>query len=51
LHPYVDGQSSSRILDACEDILDNKIKAKKRRPLNLFRNFKIRRSLGYWKFN
>jgi hypothetical protein len=51
LHPYVDGQSSMRILDTCEDIIESKTKAKKSRPLNLFRNYKLRRKLGYWKFN
>lgn len=49
LHPYSDGRSSARILDAVDDILTNNIKPAKKRPWNLLRNFKIRKNLGYWR--
>ncbi len=48
-HPYQDGRSSARVLDSVEKMLDNPIKLK-RKPLNLVRNFKLRRELGYWGF-
>ena len=46
-HPYKDGKSSVRVIDACLDFLENK--RIKRKPLNLIRKFKIRKKLGYWK--
>jgi CDP-glycerol glycerophosphotransferase (TagB/SpsB family) len=46
-HPYNDGKSSVRVVDACLDFLaKNRIK---RKPLNLVRKFKIRKKLGYFK--
>jgi len=50
IHPYRDGKSSKRVLDAVEEILDKNLKPKKRKPLNIIRNFKLRRELNYWKF-
>ena len=50
LHPYTDGRSSARILDAVDYILTANVKPAKKRPLNFFRNFKIRKRLAYWKF-
>lgn len=44
VHPYQDGQSSSRVLDAVDDVLALGVL---RKPLNLFRRYKIRKSLGY----
>ena len=49
LHPYSDGNSSLRIIDAVEKILLNGKQALKKKPLNLLRNFKIRKKLNYWK--
>lgn len=49
LHPYTDGQSSLRILNCIEDIVVNKIKPPKKRPINLFRRLKFRKSVGYWR--
>lgn len=49
LHPYQDGQSSSRIIDAVDNILTNGKLAKKRKPLNLFRSFKLRKKHNYWR--
>ncbi|MBO1256497.1 CDP-glycerol glycerophosphotransferase family protein [Alteromonas sp. 5E99-2] len=48
-HPYSDGGSSQRILDATEDMLAEPPKLKPR-PFNLIRNIKMRRILGYWRF-
>ncbi len=50
LHPYSDGQSSNRILDAVESQLDNPVLLKKGKPYNLFRSFKLRKKLNYWKW-
>ena len=49
LHPYNDGQSSLRVLNAVEAIINNGKKAPKSLPLNFFRMFKLRKKLGYWK--
>jgi CDP-glycerol glycerophosphotransferase (TagB/SpsB family) len=51
LHPYRDGQSSSRVLEAVELVLQGKLKTAKSKPLNLLRNFKLRKNLKYWKFS
>lgn len=48
LHPYHDGQAAQRILSATEAILVNGKKAKKSKPLNIFRNLKQRKKLKYW---
>jgi len=48
LHPYKDGQSSARILDTVDDILNNGKKNNKPLPLNLFRNLKQRVKLKFW---
>ncbi len=50
-HPYQDGKSSERLLDSVERILDNEIRPRKRKPLNIIRNLKLRKELGYWKFS
>jgi len=49
LHPYNDGQSAHRIIDAVESILQNGKQAQKHKPWNVFRNLKIRKSLSHWK--
>ena len=48
LHPYKDGKSSQRILDAVDAMLTMKKQGLKRKPLNLLRKLKIRKRLGYW---
>lgn len=48
-HPYQDSMSSERVLDAVAQAISNKAKLK-RKPLNLIRQFKMRKSLNYWKF-
>lgn len=47
IHPYSDGRSSGRVLDAVEAFHANP-PALKAKPLNLVRNFKQRSMLGYW---
>ena len=49
-HPYRDGQSSQRVIAAIDDVLAGKHPLKKDKPLNLLRNLKFRKRLGYWKF-
>lgn len=49
LHPYKDGESSERILNAVEHIINHGKKSKKALPLNLFRNLKQRLKLKYWR--
>jgi len=49
-HPFVDGKSSDRVLNAVEEMLEGKNLPLKKKPLNLIRNFKLRRELNYWKF-
>lgn len=49
LHPYSDGNSSLRILEAVADIQSNGKKSLKPLPRNIFRNLKQRKRLNYWK--
>ena len=45
-HPYEDGQSSARVIDACLNFIETqKIQPK---PLNLVRRYQIRKKLHYW---
>jgi CDP-glycerol glycerophosphotransferase (TagB/SpsB family) len=48
LHPYRDGRSSERVLDATEAFLANDYGKLKHKPLNLGRRISTRRKLGYW---
>ncbi len=50
LHPYRDGQSAARVLAATQDRLAKGRRGLKKRPLNVFRNFKMRYKLGYWRW-
>ncbi len=49
-HPYTDGKSSDRVLEVVDIMLKGENMPLKKKPLNLFRNFKLRKELGYWKF-
>ncbi|AIY65407.1 CDP-glycerol--glycerophosphate glycerophosphotransferase [Pseudoalteromonas piratica] len=51
LHPYRDGNSSARVLEAVEQVLQGHLTTAKKKPLNLLRNLKLRKKLNYWKFN
>lgn len=50
LHPLIDGLASERILADVVDKLNHGIQAKRDKPLNLFRNLKLRKQLHYWKY-
>lgn len=47
-HPYIDGKSSQRVLDGVEEMLEGRNLPRKKKPLNLIRNFKLRKELNYW---
>lgn len=48
LHPYFDGKSSKRIVDASISFLHKDKSYLKRKPLNLIRKYKIRKRLKYF---
>ena len=48
LHPYVDGQSSRRIIDASISFLHQDKSHLKSKPLNLVRKYKMRKRLQYF---
>ncbi len=50
IHPYTDGKSSQRVLNAVEQMLNDTVMPKKKKPLNFIRNLKLRKALNYWKF-
>jgi hypothetical protein len=50
MHPYFDGKSSARILDATENIIKSPPLNLKTKPLNLLRKLKLRKKHGYWNF-
>ncbi len=49
-HPYQDGQSSERILNAINDFLINEYSSLQKKPINVVRTFKERKKLKYWRF-
>ena len=49
IHPYYDGRSSYRVLQAVEDFIAAPDKPDKAKPIGMFRKFKIRKKLSYWK--
>lgn len=50
VHPYRDGKSSARVLDAIDNFLSNDYKKLKPKPFNFFRSLKERAKLNYWWF-
>jgi len=50
IHPYFDGRSSYRVLQAVEDFISNPDKPTKAKPIGIVRKLKIRKALGYWKW-
>jgi CDP-glycerol glycerophosphotransferase (TagB/SpsB family) len=50
-HPYRDGKSSERTLDAIDDLAESGLQGLKRKPLNLHRHWKMRRLLDYHGFS
>lgn len=49
MHPYRDGLSSERVLQATDDMIDQGLKGLRPKPLNLWRSLRIRKRLNYWK--
>ncbi|MFV8224613.1 CDP-glycerol glycerophosphotransferase family protein [Christiangramia aquimixticola] len=47
-HPYSDGNSSKRVIEACIEFLHKDKSYLKDKPLNLLRKYKIRKQLGHW---
>jgi CDP-glycerol glycerophosphotransferase (TagB/SpsB family) len=47
IHPYRDGRSSERVLDATHEFIDEIQGRLERKPLNLWRKIQLRRRLGY----
>jgi len=48
IHPYRDGHSSERVLDAVDAFVAAGGRNRRRKPLNLWRKLKLRRRIGYW---
>lgn len=48
IHPYRDGRSSERVLDAVDDFIAAGARNPKAKPGNWWRKIKIRRRIGYW---
>lgn len=49
LHPYHDGRSAGRVLDAIDEVLSGQHPLRRKRPKQRFRNLRVRRKLNYWK--
>jgi len=49
LHPYYDSDSSQRVLQAAQEMIDKDLSYLQPKPVNVFRNLKMRRMLRYWK--
>ena len=47
-HPYTDGQSSGRVIDASVRFLEKDKRHLKKKPLNLLRKWKVRKLLNYF---
>lgn len=48
IHPWRDGHSAERILDAIDSFIAQGGKSPKNKPLNLWRKLKLRKNMGYW---
>ena len=49
IHPYQDGQSSSRVLQAVDQFIESDYLQLSAKPLNFIRQLKLRKKLKYWK--
>ena len=49
LHPYRDGKSSERILDATDTFINEVAGTLKSKPLNFWRKLQIRKRMAYWR--
>lgn len=48
IHPYRDGRSSERVLDAVDAFIAAGARNPRPKPANLWRKLKIRKRIGYW---
>ncbi len=48
IHPWRDGHSSERVLQAIDAFVAAGGRNRRRKPLNLWRKLKLRRRIGYW---
>jgi CDP-glycerol glycerophosphotransferase (TagB/SpsB family) len=48
IHPYRDGRSSERVLDAIDAFIAAGARNRRRKPWNPWRKLKLRRRIGYW---
>jgi CDP-glycerol glycerophosphotransferase (TagB/SpsB family) len=48
IHPYRDGRSSERVLDAVESFIAQGARNPRAKPRNWWRKLKIRQRIGYW---
>lgn len=48
IHPYRDGRSSERVLDAIDAFVAAGARNRRPKPRNFWRKLKIRRRIGYW---
>jgi CDP-glycerol glycerophosphotransferase (TagB/SpsB family) len=48
IHPYRDGRSSERVLDAVDEFIAAGARNPKPKPHNWWRKLKIRKRIGYW---
>ena len=48
IHPYRDGHSSERVLDAVDEFVAAGARNPKPKPGNWWRKLKIRKRLNYW---
>ncbi|HET7360117.1 MAG TPA: CDP-glycerol glycerophosphotransferase family protein [Rhodanobacteraceae bacterium] len=48
IHPYRDGRSSERVLDAIDAFIAGGARNRRRKPWNPWRKLKLRRRIGYW---
>jgi CDP-glycerol glycerophosphotransferase (TagB/SpsB family) len=51
IHPYRDGQSSERVLDATERLVEDGLDGLAPKPLNLWRKLQMRKRLGHYRWN
>lgn len=51
IHPFKDGKSSERVLNAIDNLLQHGVEHLKAKPLNLIRRFKIRKKLSYMRWS
>ena len=51
IHPYRDGKSSDRVLDATNALIDKGTGHLLDKPLNLLRKYRIRKQLKYYRFS